>query len=178
MSKGFSSSVSGPIFEQIQKDALGKNRSKEWYRSKLIEYLQQTFSEDDDTPDDESEERGGIEPGEMYFFSYSAAYPEKYPYYDLYPLVYVVEVEESSFLGANLHYLSPTIRPGYARSLINKGDGIIVPNKTIHRYLFSQIQSSFNRVTPTNYEGVSVLPVEQFVDASGDTIVSRKIWRS
>ena len=178
MTQGFTDSVSGPVFDQIQKDAAGKRRSKEWYRSKLIEYLNSTYSEDDDTPDDESEERGGVEPGEMYFFSYSAKFPEKYDYYDLYPLVYVVETGADYFLGANLHYLSPTIRRGYATSLINSGDGIVVPNKTIHRYLFSQIQSSFNRVTPDNYAGVSVLPVEQFIDASGDTILSRKVWRN
>ena len=168
--------ASGPIFEKIQKDAAGKKRSREWYRSSLIKYLNE-IPEDDENPDDGSREND-VQVGEMYFFTYTAKFPERYPWYDSFPLVFVTEITKESFLGANLHYLSPTVRSGYAQSLINNEDGVIVPNKTIHRYLFSQISSSFSRVPPSDYIGVSVLPTEKFVDKTGDDILSRKIWRS
>lgn len=169
--------ISGNIFESIQKDAGNRKRGKPWYRSKLISYLNGS-SIVDESPDDGSEREYNIEVGEMYFFSYTAKFAEKYNWYDVYPLTYITNIFKEGFIGYNLHYLSPTIRRGYAQSLINRAGGVIMPNKTIHRYLFSQIGSSFDRVPPTEYVGISVLPVEQFMTVDGDEILSRKVWRS
>ena len=58
--------ASGPIFEKIQKDAAGKKRSREWYRSSLIKYLNE-IPEDNENPDDGSRENN-VQVGEMYFF--------------------------------------------------------------------------------------------------------------
>tara|TARA_X000000950_G_scaffold183360_1_gene222154 strand:+ start:4238 stop:4765 length:528 start_codon:yes stop_codon:yes gene_type:complete len=170
-------SISGEIFKSIQKETNGKKKSKSWYRSKLVSYLNGT-NLIDESPDDGSEREYNIEVGELYFFSYSAKFAEKYPWYDVYPLTYIANIFKEGFIGYNLHYLSPTIRQGYAQSLINRAGGVNMPNKTIHRYLFSQIGSSFDRVPPTEYVGVSVLPVEQFMTVDGDEILSRKVWRS
>lgn len=169
--------ISGEIFNSIQKETKGKRRSKEWYRSRLIDYLNSS-NIDDESPDDSTEIENTMEVGEMYFFSYTAKFAERYPWYDSFPLVYITDVTKESFLGINLHYLSPTTRGAYAQSLINRADGVVMPDKTIHRYLFNQLTSSFNRVPPSEYVGVSILPVEQFVDVSGDQILSRKVWRS
>lgn len=169
--------VSGEIFDSIQKSAGGKQRSKSWYRSQLLSFLDDV-SALNESPDDGAEREYNIEVGEMYFFSYSAKFAQKYPWYDIYPLTYITDITKEGFIGYNLHYLSPSIRPGYAQSLINRGSGVTMPNKAIHRYLFSQIGSFFSRVPPTEYVGVSVLPVEKFMTVDGDEILSRKIWRS
>ena len=54
-------------------------------------------------------------------FSYTAQFPEKYPFYDRRPLVYVMDFQEDKMLGGNLHYLNPDYRDGVAKGLINKG---------------------------------------------------------
>ena len=61
------------------------------------------------------------------FFSYGAKYPEKYEYWDLQPLAFVLEFYKDGFLGANLHYVNPDYRDGLAKSLINSGRGQVYP---------------------------------------------------
>ena len=39
--------------------------------------------------------------GELCFFSYSAQFPEKYPFFDRRPLVYVMEYQNDKLLGGN-----------------------------------------------------------------------------
>ena len=58
--------------------------------------------------------------GELCFFSYTAQFPDKYPYYDRRPLVYVMDFQEDKLLGGNLHYLNPDYRDEVAKGLINK----------------------------------------------------------
>ena len=70
--------------------------------------------------------------GELCFFSYTAQFPDKYPFYDRRPLVYVMDFQGDKLLGGNLHYLNPDYRDGIAKGLINKV-GAIFPKKTLHR---------------------------------------------
>ena len=70
--------------------------------------------------------------GELCFFSYSASFPEKYPFYDRRPLVYVMDFQEDKMLGGNLHYLNPSYRWN-CTGIVNKV-GMILPKKTLHRY--------------------------------------------
>lgn len=191
--KGFKPDTDlGDLYNYVIKETGGKQKGKSWYRQNVNDYLD-TLPEDDN-PDDGSEkgiskrqsERTGdledfiVEVGEMYTFSYTAKFPQKYYAYDMFPLSYIIEIDfdGGSFLGSNLHYLSPTTRKGYAQSLINRGDGIVVPNKTIHRYLFSNVTSKIRRVPERDYVGISIMPTELFINGSGDQILSRKIWRS
>lgn len=164
------------IFNSIIEEAKGKQRNNDWFRDQLFTKLD-TIGESDN-PDDDSDESNGVEGGELYFFSYSAKFPERYPYYDVFPLVYVINTYEDGFLGCNLHYLSPNNRKAFAKSLINRGDGIVVPDKTIHKYLFERILSNITKIPSSEYEGISILPIEKFVNRLGVSVPSRKIWRS
>ena len=47
--------------------------------------------------------------GELCYFSYTAAFPEKYPFYDRRPLVYVTGIQGDKMIGSNLHYLNPKL---------------------------------------------------------------------
>lgn len=165
------------IFEEIIQESRGEIRNNDWFRDSLFTKLN-NVDITTESPDDDSNQTSGVEGGELYFFSYSAKFPERYPYYDRFPLVYVINTYKDGFLGCNLHYLSPNIRKLYARSLINKGTGINVPNKTLHKYLFEQIQSNVVRVPIKDYEGVSILPTEKFISPLGITIPSIKVWRT
>ena len=116
--------------------------------------------------------------GELCFFSYTAQFPDKYPYYDRRPLVYVMDIQEDKLLGGNLHYLNPDYRDGIAKSLINKV-GAILPKKTLHRYFFSNIGNIFIiPPDPEEYESVAQLVTENFSNKYGQKVSAQKAWDS
>ena len=48
--------------------------------------------------------------GELCYFSYGAAFGDKYPWWDKRPLAYILDIKLDHILGANLHYYNPDIR--------------------------------------------------------------------
>jgi hypothetical protein len=55
--------------------------------------------------------------GKMYTFFYDPKHKETLPYYDLFPLIFVVGPAAGGFLGINLHYLPPVLRAKLMDSL-------------------------------------------------------------
>ena len=116
--------------------------------------------------------------GELCFFSYTAQFPDKYPFYDRRPLVYVMDFQGDKLLGGNLHYLNPDYRDGIAKSLINKV-GAILPKKTLHRYFFSNIGDIFIiPPDPEEYASVAQLVTENFSNKYGQKVSPQKAWDS
>ena len=116
--------------------------------------------------------------GELCFFSYTAQFPDKYPFYDRRPLVYVMDFQEDKLLGGNLHYLNPDYRDGIAKGLINKV-GAILPKKTLHRYFFSNIGDIFIiPPDPEEYASVAQLVTENFSNKYGQRVSPQKAWDS
>ena len=71
--------------------------TEDFFRSQLLEELGDTNFDDD------AADTAGFAPGQLYFFTYSAQ--TKQPYYDMYPLSYVIEYQKGGFLGCNIHYV-------------------------------------------------------------------------
>ena len=71
--------------------------SEEFFRSQLLDELGSTNFDDD------AADTAGFAPGQLYFYTYSAQ--TKQPYYDMYPLTYVIEYQTGGFIGCNLHYV-------------------------------------------------------------------------
>jgi len=116
--------------------------------------------------------------GELCFFSYTAQFPDKYPFYDRRPLVYVMDFQGDKLLGGNLHYLNPDYRDGVAKGLINKV-GAILPKKTLHRYFLSNIGDIFIiPPDPEEYESVAQLVTENFSNKYGQKVSPQKAWDS
>ena len=116
--------------------------------------------------------------GELCFFSYTAQFPDKYPFYDRRPLVYVMDFQEDKLLGGNLHYLNPDYRDGIAKSLINKV-GAILPKKTLHRYFFNNIGDIFIiPPDPEEYASIAQLVTENFSNKYGQKVSPQKAWDS
>ena len=60
------------------------------------------------------------------------------PYYDMYPLTYVIEMRSNGFLGCNLHYVQLTQRDELATVLNNSAQGAVaVPPRTLHKYVYT-----------------------------------------
>ena len=155
------------IGENIKERARGvANTGPDWYANELYAELSNVA------------ETRFPEIGELCFFSYTAQFPDKYPYYDRRPLVYVMDFQEDKLLGGNLHYLNPDYRDGIAKSLINKV-GAILPKKTLHRYFFSNIGDIFIiPPDPEEYASVAQLVTENFSNKYGQKVSPQKAWDS
>ena len=73
--------------------------------------------------------------GHMYMFEYKAKTANKLPYYDTFPLVYVIKATRHEFWGLNLHYLTPKRRAWVVKRLFE--GRIDAPRKCFHKYLTS-----------------------------------------
>ena len=157
---------------------IGKNGSRRQYREALVETLGNYQGEEYDDPGSFGEQNGPVEVGEMYFFTYNATKPERLTYYDQYPVSYIIHIDKSGFIGANMHYLAPKLREAVATGLINSGDGITVPDRTIHRYQFEGVQGNMMKVPESEMVDVSMLPIEEFIKVeTGNRFPSYRVWR-
>ena len=117
------------------------------------------------------------EVGELCYFSYSAAFGDKYPWWDRRPLTYVLDITNQHILGANLHYYNPAIRSSIARSLINKREARL-PDKTLHRYFISNIDGLF--IIPEDsreWADIAILVTERFGNKYGK-VSPETVWDS
>ena len=117
------------------------------------------------------------EVGELCFFSYSAAFGDKYPWWDRRPLAYILDIKLDSILAANLHYYNPAIRSSIAGSLINKREANL-PDKTLHRYFITNIDGLF--IIPedsTEWADIAMLVTERFVNKYG-SVSPETVWDS
>lgn len=131
--------------------------------------------------------------GKMYTFFYDPKHKETLPYYDLFPLIFVVGPAADGFLGINLHYLPPVLRAKLMDSLYQ----ILNNNKyndttklkvsyqvlssasrfryfkpCLKHYLSDHVQSNFLNIEPRNWDAALMLPTEKFRKASTD-----RVWR-
>ena len=162
----------------IVKSKVGSKGSRRQYREALTETLANYQGAEYDDPGSFGEQSGPVEVGEMYFFNYVATKPERLKYYDQYPVSYIISVDKNGFVGANMHYLAPKLREAVAKGLINSGDGVTVPNSTIHRYRFEGVQDNMMKIPESEMADVSMLPTEEFVKTStGNRFPSYRAWR-
>ena len=155
------------IGEDIRERAEGeKNTSPDWFANELYGELSEVA------------ETRFPEIGELCFFTYTASFPEKYPFYDRRPLVYVMDIQEDKMLGGNLHYLNPSYRGGIAQGLVNKV-GVTLPKKTLHRYFIANMGDTFIIPPyPEQYKSIAQLVTENFSDKYGQKMSPETAWDS
>lgn len=155
------------IFEKITNETKGESKTYSWYKQRIdaitrdykliVDEARDNFG--DKTERDENKLRLFPLEGRLYFFDYEAS--SKYlPYYDKFPLVYVIQVTSSYFYGVNLHYMSPK-RRAYIISDLKQGK-INVPASIVHKYLRSQVKDFFLDLAQEEWETAILLPVENF----------------
>lgn len=160
------------LFESIRELTNGESQSPSWYRTQLKKLMSQikkqpsrmTIEQKMDSVQnivnrDDNEIRRTVFPGHMYFFTYDAI--SKLPYYDRFPMVYVVRKSDDYFYGANLHYLSMKQRAIVIRKL--ESGTIDVPLHIVHKYLIRECKSLFLDLATYEWETAAMLPVEEFV---------------
>ena len=83
------------IAEEIRKSAGKRNRSGDWYISKLEEALAPLQNKDISTSD-----TGWLAVGQLLSFSYGVSFPERMEFWDIQPLSFVLEIYKDGFLGS------------------------------------------------------------------------------
>lgn len=121
--------------------------------------------------------------GQMVMFFYDAKHKDTLPFYDKFPVIFIVEAYKDGFLGINLHYLPP-----FWRSRLMDGIYSIINNsknnehtKTrltyqllaasartrmfgpcVKRYLYSQVRSRLTVIDPDEWDYAAFLPTARF----------------
>lgn len=121
--------------------------------------------------------------GKMFMYFYDAKTKDELPYWDKFPLIFVVEMYKDGWLGLNLHYLPLTLRVKLFDKLLEFANDksldkveklqlsyALIKNVSqfpearpcIKRYLSSHVRSDLVKVEPIDWEIAVFLPVEQF----------------
>lgn len=129
--------------------------------------------------------------GRMQQFFYDPKHKDTLPYYDRFPLVFVMEFYNDGFLGINAHYLPPMYRarlmdalysiemddrnrPGkklrLTYSLLKNAGKYKYFKPCVKRYLNTHIRSRFLNVPYDQWDIALMLPTERFVKASKQTV--------
>ena len=151
-------------------DKVSGQVNEDFFRQQLIQELGSTNFDDD------AADTGGFAPGQLYFFTYQAQ--TKQPYYDMYPLSYIIELRTGGFLGCNLHYLRLNQREELAMSLLNNSaqGAVAVPPRTLHKYLYAGVRGQPYRISESEWTDVAQLPTEKFVDMRGSSGPRSRIY--
>ena len=157
------------ILQNIR-DRVSGQVNENYFREQLIQELGSTNFDSD------AADTGGFAAGQLYFFTYEAQ--TRQPFYDMYPLSYVIEMRSNGFLGCNLHYLRLTQREELAMSLLNNSaqGAIAVPSRTLHKYVYTGVRGQPYRIPNTEWTDVAQIPTEKFVDMRGITVPRSRIY--
>ena len=162
------------IFERVKAEAGGDTKSYLWYRNAVRKYaiklnddpsrlIRDEIQDNMGTEEQEDENRIRTYPvsGHMYIFEYKAKTAQKLPYYDEFPLVYVIKATRHEFWGLNLHYMLPKKRAWVVKRLM---DGRIdAPRNCFHKYITSHVDGYLLDLAAAEWASAILLPIETFV---------------
>ena len=161
------------LFEKVTQLTGGQKQSFNWYKnavkksamdykkdpSKIIrdEKIDNRGKEEET---DENILRAYAVSGHLYMFEYKAK-TKWLPYYDTFPLVYVMRASPDEFWGVNLHYMAPKKRIMVIKKLME--GRIDVPKRCFHKYLTSQVDGMMLDLAAAEWDTAILLPIENFV---------------
>ena len=132
-------------------------------------------------------------PGRMFMFSYDAKNKDTLPYWDSFPLIFMVGPATKGFYGINLHYLPPVLRAKMMDALYTIANNQRFDDTTkinlsyqtlknaskfslfkpcFKHYLYSQVESKFIYVEPKEWDIALMLPVQKFQKAT-----AQQVWK-
>ena len=165
-------------------------RSRDWFRKRA--------SSADTTAQkiiqkERAKQRGRVEPGNMYLFSYDPKHKKTLPYYDRFPLIFMVEEAKGGFYGINLHYLPLRQRAKLMDALYSLTNNkkfdettkLVISYQILKsmaklkyfkacfkNYLPNHVRSRFIEIAPAEWDVALFLNVQSFQKAS-----SSQIWK-
>lgn len=129
--------------------------------------------------------------GKMYFFAYDPKHKKTLPYYDTFPLIFIIEEYDDGFLGLNLHYLSfrdravllnrlsafknnsrydETTKIKVSYDMIAAASKMDMAKPCLKRYLFGHVRSKFIEIPASEWDMAIFMPVDNFVGATSKQV--------
>ncbi len=177
------------IFEKIKEQTNGEEQSWEWYRKTVrsmaadyrqnpdhLERDEKIDRFEDEDAEDKNRLRRFARQGRLYIFEYKAKM-KHLPYYDRFPLAYVLHATAEYFIGANLHYLHPKKRLLVIQKL--QEGRIDIPRICIHKYILDHVDGFLLDLASPEWETAIALPIENFVRNVSGVLVPYKstdVW--
>ena len=130
-------------------------------------------------------------PGRMFMYFYDPKNKKTLPYYDRFPLIFMVEKANGGFYGLNLHYLPPkqrailfdklmqyssnkrydiTTRLRLNYQLLKQASKLAFFKPCFKHYLTDHVRSQLIEVPADNWETVLFMPTENFMKKSVGTV--------
>jgi hypothetical protein len=158
--------------------------ARDWFRNKAREnrsaaaYPANLMSTSNKTDD--------IQVGHMYHFYYDPKFKKTLPYYDRFPLIFMVGPAEGGFYGINLHYLPPKLRAQLmdalysvvsnkrydeatklrvSYSILNSASKFRYFKPCFKHYLNDHVNSRFMKIDSAEWDIALFLPTERFEKA-------------
>ena len=166
------------LFERINEKTNGEKKTLSWYRSAVKQeasrykknFKKYVLDEKSDRvgsaeEQDENQLRRYTVQGHLYMFEYKAKM-RHLPYYDKFPLVYVLKSNRNEFWGLNLHYMPPKKRLIATKKLMQ--GRIDFPKACFHKYLQPHVDGLMLDLAADEWDTAILLPTEEFVkDVNG-----------
>lgn len=132
-----------------------------------------------------------VRPGRMYHFFYDPKTKQTLPYYDVFPLIFMVKKTQDGFYGINLHYLPLPLRAKLMDALYNIASDDRYDQNTKLRlsysilsksakyryfkpcfkhYLGDHVSSRFIEIPSSQWDIALFLPTERFKKSTKSTI--------
>ena len=186
------------IFQKIAQEGQTQDfsdaeESRDWYRDKAQSIRSVNMKRELRNRDRTYNKMVATDIGRMYMFQYDPKGKDTLPYYDVFPLIFVLEKYNDGFLGMNLHYLPPVFRARLMDRLysIERQDNLRESKKlrlnygllnsvakykyfrpTVKRYLNSQVRSRFLWVPYEEWDIALMLPTQRFSKSKANVV-----WR-
>ena len=159
------------IFDTIRREAGDRDLSINWYKKKVGE-LSNRITATKLMRQGKVNARPNLYDFCMFF--YDPKLKKTLPYYDRFPLVFIIELYTDGFLGLNFHYLPYNLRARLLEELDKRNfrrnysqlKRIKLIRPTIKRYLRAHYRSGFMRLEKDDYIPAIFMPVAKFEKAS------------
>tara|TARA_R110002050_G_scaffold43565_9_gene104278 strand:+ start:1610 stop:2197 length:588 start_codon:yes stop_codon:yes gene_type:complete len=130
--------------------------------------------------------------GRMFMYFYDPKTKKEMPYYDRFPLIFMVEKAKGGFYGLNLHYLPPKLRAKFfdrlteystnkrydittrlrlSYNLLKGASKLSMFGPCFKHYLTKQVRSKMVEVPASEWESVLFMPTENFKKSN-----KTKVW--
>ena len=132
------------------------------------------------------------QPGRMYLFKYNPKHKGTLPYWDQFPLIFMLDAKGGTFGGLNLHYIPPVLRARLMDALYDYSVNISANDKstaiaitynilkstarlkaykpTFKLYRKDHVQSNFMYIAPDVWNIAMMLPLARFQKQSINTV--------
>jgi hypothetical protein len=166
-------------------------KSLEWFKKEL--QGMRTVNRQTLLKDENFKTRARPLPGRMFHFFYDPKHKKTLPYYDRFPLIFMVEKAKGGFYGLNLHYLPPkqraiffdrltdystnkkydlTTRLRLSYNLLKGASKLSMYGPCFKHYLTKHVRSNIVEVPASEWETILFMPTENFKKKNKDQVWS------